>query len=110
MQLRIKYKSQCDEFERVISVPYDPSIVHTLMIKYAQNYPHCDIYLTQYGIQMAYAKWIERCSKHDIVVCMDMRRATEIIKAILGKMPEKRHKEALAAEPDARASLFVEMP
>lgn len=108
MQLRIKYKSQCDEFERVISVPYDPSIVHTLMIKYAQNYPYCDIYLTQYGIQMAYAKWI-KC-KHNIVVNMDMRRATEIIRAILGRMPEKRRKEALESEPDARASLFVEMP
>ena len=110
MQLRIKSASKYDNWEHIIPIPYDPSFICDLMLKYTKQFPASNIYLTQYGIQLAYAKWLPHHGAHDIVVCIDPRRVTEHLEATLGRMPEKRRNEALAMEPPEFAGLFVELP
>lgn len=109
MQVCVKYKSYNEEWTRVETMPYDPSSISQLMATYTKCYANCDISITQYGIQLAYAKWCKGHG-HNIVVCIDPRRVTETLSAILGRMPQERLKQALDTEPNAQASLFVELP
>lgn len=110
MQLRIKSSSKYDNCEHIIAIPYDPSLICNLMLTYTKQFPASDIYLTQYGLQLAYAKWLPHQGTHNIVICIDPRRVTEHLEATLGRMPEKKRSEALAMEPPEFVGLFVELP